>query len=151
MRGTILQVNISPGGIPKLPIAEGRVGALGIEGDSCRNTKYHGGPKQALLLISIEDIETLRRPGFPIEAGTLGENLTIQGIDMRAARIGDRFQAGEVILEITKPRQPCKTLDQVRPGIQKELTSGKGGFYASVLKGGLIRPGDIIAKVDHDV
>ena len=78
----------------------------------------------------------------------------------RSVRFADRFQAGEVLLEITKLRQPCRTLDLIRKGIQLELYDttpgaanwGRGGFYARVIEGGAIRPGDIIAKAeDPDV
>ena len=97
--------------------------------------------------------------GYAVYPGALGENLTTTGIDMRAVRLGDRFRAGEVILEITKLRKPCRTLDSIQKGIQSELydTSfnspiwGRGGFYASVIRPGIVRPGDIIAMADHGV
>ena len=101
----------------------------------------------------------MERQGFRTPPGALGENLTISGIDLREVRLGDRFRAGEVLLEITKLRKPCQTLDPIGRGIQNELYDsasgspkwGRGGFYAKVLQPGSIRPGDIIAKVDLDV
>lgn len=159
MKGVIQQINISRGGIPKLPIAEARVTAAGIDGDSWAHPRYHGGPLQALLLISMEDIEFLRTAGYDVYPGALGENLTIQGVDMRAVRLADRFRAGSVILEITKLRKPCRTLDVISPRIQAGLYDtkpgsdrwGRGGFYARVIQEGTIHSGDIIAKADRDV
>ena len=156
MQGVVLQINISPGGIPKLPIPEARITRRGIDGDSWAHPRFHGGPKQALLLIAVEDLEELKLAGFPVYPGALGENLTISGLPFRDVRFGDRFRIGDVVLEITKLRQPCRTLDKVRKGIQLELydTSpgaplwGRGGFYAKVITEGTIHPGAIIAKAD---
>ena len=112
----------------------------------------------------MEDIEDLRRSGFPVYPGALGENLTTTGLDMRAVRFGDRFRSGsgspdDFVLEITKLRQPCRTLNSIKKGIQTELFDrtpgsprwGRGGFYAKVIQPGIVRVGAIIAKADHDV
>jgi MOSC domain-containing protein YiiM len=93
--------------------------------------------------------------------GALGENLTTAGIDHKALRGGQRFQAGSVLLELTKVRVPCRTLDVYGPTIQAELydravkagdvTSPRwamSGFYARVVEPGRIIPGDIIRLVD---
>lgn len=164
LRGIIHQVSLSPGGIPKLAIPEAFAGPLGLEGDNQRNKKYHGGPLQALLLVSLEDLDFLRAAGFPVLPGDLGENLTIQGLDFRQLRSGMRFRAGAALLELTKLRQPCATLDPYnRPGhrIQPLLMDtlakagdpsspcwARGGFYASVLQPGPVRHGDILELAD---
>lgn len=152
MQGIVRQINISRGGIPKLPIPEAIVTTGGIEGDSWTHPRIHGGPQKALLIMSLEDIESLRQMGYAISPGSLGENLTVEGLDMRRVRFGDRFRAGTVLLEITKLRMPCRTLDSIKPGIQDQLYSttpgsslwGKGGFYAKVIEAGAIRPADVI-------
>ena len=104
----------------------------------------------------MEDLEALQALGYSVSPGALGENLTIRGIPFRDVRFGDCFRAGDIVLEITKLRQPCRTLDAIQKGIQLELYDttpgaphwGRGGFYARVLEEGLIRPGAIIAKAD---
>lgn len=154
MQGVVLQVNVSQGGIPKRPVSEGCVSVRGLDGDSWAHPRYHGGPKQALLLISAEDIEALKSLGYALYPGALGENLTVRGIPFRDVRLGDRFRCGGIVLEITKLRKPCRTLDAIGRGIQKQLYDttpgaplwGRGGFYARVIAEGVIRPGDIIAK-----
>jgi MOSC domain-containing protein YiiM len=164
MTGSILQINISPGGIPKRSIEEAVVTVEGIRGDAWAHPDIHGGPNQALLLITSEGIAELVAQGFPLYPGALGENLTIQGLDRRQMRRGQRYRAGEVFFEITKLRVPCSTLDVYGPGIQRALydaqvktgdTSslrwGLGGFYARVLAPGIIRPHDIITLVDQVV
>jgi len=164
MTGRILQVNISPGGIPKRPIAEALVTAAGIRGDSWAHPQIHGGPNQALLLITSEGIAELAAQGFPLYPGALGENLTTSGLDRRQMRIGQRYRAGEVFLELTKLRAPCSTLDVFGPGIQRAMYDaqvkagdpstprwGLSGFYARVLQPGVIRTHDIITLADQVV
>jgi MOSC domain-containing protein YiiM len=156
MRGAIHQINISQGGIPKRSIPEANVTVQGIQGDSWAHPRFHGGPNQALLLLSLEDIESLRQLDYCVYSGALGENLTTHGINMRDVRVADLFRAGEVLLQITKLRVPCRTLDSVKPGIQKHIYDtnpgtalwGRGGFYAKIIKPGVIRPGDGITKAD---
>ena len=87
MTGSIVQINISRGGMPKLPIPEGYVTPLGIEGDLHARPHIHGGPRQALLLICSEVIDQLIAEGYPLYYGALGENLTTRGIDRRIGQI----------------------------------------------------------------
>jgi MOSC domain-containing protein YiiM len=157
MTGTLLQINVSRGGIPKRVVAEGQVTSLGIEGDGHAHPDIHGGPRQAVLLITAEGIEELAALGFPLTYGSLGENLTTRGIGRREWRAGQRWRIGkEVVIEITKLRTPCQTLN-VYPGIQAAIYDalaktgdpsspkwGLSGFYASVVEPGGIRPGDEI-------
>lgn len=64
--GRVAQINVSPGGVPKLPVASAQVTAQGLVGDRQKNLKYHGGPDRALCLWSLEVIETLLAEGHPI-------------------------------------------------------------------------------------
>jgi len=163
MTGSVLHVNISPGGIPKRPIPEAYVTMEGIRGDRWAKPSVHGGPNQALLLITSEGLDELTAQGFGVFPGALGENLTTVGLERRQLRIGQRFRAGDVYFELTKRRAPCVTLN-VYPGIQKAIFDqlakdhdpasprwGLGGMYARVLEPGVIRPHDIITLVDQVV
>lgn len=161
----ILRINTSPGGVPKSPVEEARVEELGIVGDVQRNRKYHGGPRQALLLIASEVIDGLAAKGFPVYYGALGENITTAGLDQREWRAGQRYRLGEeVVIEFTKLRQPCSQLDPFGPGIQKELYDQRakqgdpasacwaaGGFYCAIVRPGTVRVGDTISLLPvHD-
>jgi MOSC domain-containing protein YiiM len=159
---SVLQINVSPGGIPKRPIPAGVVTSLGIAGDKQAHPLIHGGPRQAILIITSEGIDELKRQGFPLYHGALGENLTTRGLDRSWVRIGQRYRVGTVLLEITKLRSPCETLSPYGPGIQnavydQEVKAGNpasprwglSGFYASVLQAGTIHPGDPIQLVDE--
>lgn len=163
MTGSVLQINVSPGGIPKRAIPEGIVTVSGIRGDGWAHPDIHGGPNQALLLITSEGIDELVAQGFPLFPGALGENLTTAGLDRRRFRIGQRYRVGEIFVEITKRRAPCVTLN-IYPGIQRAIFDqqakdgdpaserwGLGGFYARVIRAGVVRPGDPIVLLDESV
>jgi MOSC domain-containing protein YiiM len=155
MTGRIIQVNISPGGIPKRPVAEAFLTPLGLEGDACAHPVIHGGPRQAVLVLCAEVVDELAAKGYAVFYGALGENLTVAGLDPRRFRSGQRYQAGEAIVEVTRLRRPCRTIAVYGAGIEQELFDraasegdprspkwGYGGVYASVVRAGWIRPGD---------
>ena len=156
MQGHVVQINISNGGVPKYPIPEAMISPLGVEGDKHAHPQIHGGPMQRVLLITMEAIEELRMQGFALEAGSLGENITTRGIDRRKLRIGQQFRIGQVVIELTKVRAPCKQLDIYGEAIHKAVydnaatkandtsspTWAISGFYASVVSPGAVRVGD---------
>ena len=164
VQGVVIQVNISRGGVPKRSIPEAQVTPTGLEGDACAHPQIHGGPNQALLIISAEAIDDLTERGYPLFYGALGENITTSGLDRTRIRLGQRYRLGSSIIEITKVRGPCSTLDVYGNTIQRELydksikagdaTSprwGMSGFYARVIEPGMVRPNDIIALLDQVV
>jgi MOSC domain-containing protein YiiM len=157
MTGAIVQVSVSAGGVPNHAIEEGTVTAGGIVGDGWRYP-FHGGPKRAILLITSEGIDALVQQGFPLYHGALGENLTTRGLDRLLLRLGQRFRAGQIVIELTQVRIPCDTLSVYGAGIQAAIYDalaqagdagspvwGLSGFYASVVEPGMVRPGDPIA------
>jgi MOSC domain-containing protein YiiM len=154
----VLYINISPGGIPKRPIPEGRVTFTRVEGDDWNDKKHHGWRDQALCLFSIELIEELKAEGYPLFPGALGENITTEGINYREVRLGDVYRIGnDVEVRISKIRTPCRTIAvygegimratydvEVRRGNVNSLKWGRSGYYAEVLREGIIRTGDAI-------
>ena len=160
MQGTIIQVSVSPGGVPKRAIPSAEVTPLGLVGDGHAHPAIHGGPRKAVLIISAEMMDGLAARGFPVFYGAFGENLTTRGLTFARLRVGDQIRAGDALLEITQPRGPCSALDIYGAGIQQEIydarvkaldhTSpkwGMSGLYASVVRPGLVRTDDIIAVV----
>ncbi|MDE3166208.1 MAG: MOSC domain-containing protein, partial [Acidobacteriota bacterium] len=73
MPGVILQVNISPGGLPKRPIPDAWVAPLGIDGDLHAHPAIHGGPNKAILIVAAETVDALTARGYPLFYGALGE------------------------------------------------------------------------------
>jgi MOSC domain-containing protein YiiM len=162
MQGVIVQVGISKGGLPKLPVSGGLIASLGIEGDRQAHPEVHGGPRKAVLLVSSEVVDELKARGYPLFYGALGENLTTRGIDFRRLRVGHRLRAGAALLEITEARGPCSALDVYGASIKAEIYDarvkagdadsprwGMSGLYASVAEPGAVRPDDIIVAVDR--
>jgi MOSC domain-containing protein YiiM len=161
---SILQINISPGGVPKRPIPRASVTTLGIQGDLHAHPAIHGGPSKALLLITSEGLEELSVSGFSLYPGALGENITTRGLDRRELRIGQRWRIGQIVVELTKVRVPCATIQiygahlpeaiydqKVKAGDAASTRWGLSGFYASIVKPGPIWVGDPIALLGEAV
>jgi MOSC domain-containing protein YiiM len=151
MAGMIVQVNISRGGVPKLPVMVAEVGEPGIAGDGHNEPpSVHGGPERALCLFALERIEALAAEGDPIFAGATGENVTVSGIDWDAVVPGTRLRLGaDVRIEITRYTTPCRTNARWFAGgdfnrMHHVLHPGWSRVYARVLTGGTIRPGDVV-------
>jgi MOSC domain-containing protein YiiM len=159
MTGTVVQVAVSTGGVPKLAIPIAELTDAGIVGDAWRYP-FHGGSRQAVLLMTGEGIDELVARGFRVFPGAMGENVTTRGLDRRALRIGQCWRVGDAEIALTRVRVPCATLDVYGAGIQAAMYDarvvagdgrsarwGLSGFYASVVRSGTIRPGDTIALV----
>jgi MOSC domain-containing protein YiiM len=114
------------------------VGRTNIAGDRQADLEFHGGSDKAVLAYSADHYaywcERLGNPDLPY--GGFGENLTIAGLDESQVCIGDTWQAGPVIFQITQPRQPCWKLSR-RWGIddlaRQVIQNGKSGWYLRVL------------------
>lgn len=149
----IVQINVSEGGVPKLPIGRVLVDELGIVGDKQRDLKHHGGPERALCLYAVELIEALRAEGHPIVAGGAGENLTLRGLDWSRLARGRQLAIGEVLAEFTDWATPCSNIAGNFAGGSFKRTSHKlhpgwSRAYARVLRGGLIVVGDRVNLVE---
>ena len=148
--GRVLQVNVSEGGVPKLPVDRAWVSTLGLEGDKHREYTVHGGPHKAVCLFGIEAIERIQSEGHPMEPGSAGENLTTTGIEWSLMPIGSRVCIGdELEVEISSPSNPCSTQ---RPNFSDGRFSrisidhhpSDSRMYARVLREGTVKPGDDI-------
>jgi MOSC domain-containing protein YiiM len=150
---------IETSAIWKEPIS-GRVAVRGvnIEGDDQADRAVHGGPDRALYAYAAEDTEWWERElGRELGPGTFGENLTLRGIDVTGARVGERWRIGTVVLEVTSPRIPCWKLARKMedPRFIKRFTqAGRPGAYLRIIDEGELAAGDeveIVERPDHEV
>lgn len=148
--GRVLQVNVSTGGVPKLPVPSARVTRMGLDGDRQRDETVHGGPHRAVSILGIEAIRRVAAEGHPIGPGTTGENLTTEGFDVSLLPTGTRLEIGDdVVLELLAPANPCRT---IRHSF-RDLRFGRLGVaahpadsrvYARVVVEGIVAAGDDI-------
>jgi MOSC domain-containing protein YiiM len=139
----LLQLNTSPGGMPKLPVARALVSKDGVAGDRQKNRKYHGGPDRAVCLFSVELYDWLRTEGIDLANGSVGENFTTRGIDLTALAPGRRLRVGQCLIEITDVRTPCRSLHRWEPRLMK-LMKGRSGWVAKVVGAAEVAAGDPI-------
>jgi hypothetical protein len=147
--GSVLGVFSSAGGVPKLPLDVAVVGSRGVEGDRQATRQHHGRVWQALCLWSADVIDELRAEGHPIAPGNAGENVSVRGIDWTALRPGVRISLGEVLAEVSAYAEPCVKnagwfVDGDYGRMSHDRQPGISRVYASVLRDGVIRPGDTV-------
>jgi ferredoxin-NADP reductase/MOSC domain-containing protein YiiM len=129
-----------------------RVGRLNLDGDGQGDRAGHGGEQRAVFVYQIESYrywqERLQRTDFV--HGQFGENFTIDGLPDDVVCIGDRYQIGTALFEVTQPRVTCYRVGirMNEPRMPSLLTSsGRPGFYFRVLREGEVGAGDEIVKV----
>jgi MOSC domain-containing protein YiiM len=146
-------------GIDKKPVG-GRVavGELGLAGDVQVNRKYHGGEGQAVYAYAQEDADHWAAElGRDLPPGRFGENLRTAGLDLTGAVIGERWQVGTALLQVTAPRIPCANFARFWdvPDLVKRFAAyGATGAYLRVLETGEVGAGDEVTVVErpgHDV
>lgn len=143
MPATLVQVNVSDGGMPKHPVLQAMVRTTGVDGDRQKTPKIHGGPDRAVCLYSEELYGWLREQGIDVVNGAVGENFTTRGLDLQRLSRGDRLRVGDCVIQITKIREPCYKLKRWDVDLP-ELIVGRSGWVARVVQEGLVRPGDRI-------
>ena len=151
--GTLASINLSNGGVPKRRVNGAIVSRLGLQGDAQDDKKNHGGPERAVCVYSLDKIRALQAEGHPIEPGTAGENVTVEGINWDLIVPGVRIKVGgDVVLEVASFTTPCKTIrasfaDGEFVRISQKLHPGWSRVYTRVLSEGQIRSGDPIELI----
>lgn len=123
-----------------------QIGRLGVAGDRQADLLNHGGADKAVLAYSADHYaywrQQLSLPEMPF--GGFGENLSIAGLDESGVAIGDQWQAGAVLFEVTQPRQPCWKMArrwQIPDLAAQVIRNGRSGWYLRVLKEGPLEAG----------
>ncbi len=147
--GTVTQVNVSTGGVPKTAIESAIVSPTGLFGDAQADRRHHGRPVQAVCLWSADVIAELAAAGHPIAAGNAGENITVAGIDWAALQPGARIDVGSVPMLISAHAIPCAKnaqwfADRNFNHILHDDNPGFSRLYAIPLGTGAIAAGDAV-------
>jgi MOSC domain-containing protein YiiM len=130
------------------------VGKTGLTGDGQSDLEHHGGPEKAVFAYAFENYTYWQKElGVPeITSGAMGENLVMEQITEESISIGDIFEIGEAVVQVSQPRQPC--WKPARRFKVKNLAlllqnTGRTGWYFRVLKEGSVEKGQSFTLVDR--
>src|SRR4051812_11125134 len=143
----------------KSPV-DGRVALRGVNlrGDDQADRTVHGGPDKAVYAYAAEDTEAWEADlGRALGPGTFGENLTVRGLEVSEAVIGERWSVGSALLEVAQPRLPCFKLG-IKMGdprfLKRFAQAGRPGAYLRIVREGDIGAGDrieVVSRPEHGV
>ena len=147
-------------GIWKSPIDSASVMVRGVnlDGDDQADRRVHGGPDKAVYAYAEEDYAFWKEAErLAVSPGLFGENLTVRGLELRDAVVGERWRVGTAVLEVAQPRLPCYKLgirmgDDEFPRRFEEV--GRMGAYLRIINEGVVAPGDaieVISRPEHGV
>lgn len=135
--------------IAKEPVTgEVAVHATHLEGDEQADPGQHGGPDKAVYAYAWQDLQWWSAQlGRPVPPGSMGENLTVEGLDLRGAVIGEHWRVGTALLQVSEPRTPCWKLgmrmgDAAFP--RAFAQAGRPGVLLRVLSQGSLQVGDSV-------
>lgn len=118
-----------------------------VASDKVVDRKYHGGVDKACYAFGTASYPIWEKlfPNVAVEFGMFGENLTIEGLDEKAIKIGSVYQIGEAIVQVSQPRTPCFKLG-IRFGDQTVLKYfielAFSGIYLRVIRDGWVKKDD---------
>lgn len=142
--GKIIAVNISEKkGTQKRNVHSARV----IEDYGLENDAHAGKWHRQVSLLSYEKIEAFKAKGAPVEDGAFGENLIIQGFDLKALPIGTKLRCNDVVLEVTQIGKQCHSGCEIYK-IMGDCIMPREGIFTRVLHGGTVSEGDEVRIID---
>lgn len=146
--------SVESSAIGKLEIEEVYLSFNGFEGDTVANPSFHGGPDRAVCLYPLEHYQlwetefdvSIQTPGF-------GENISILGMKEEQVFIGDTFQIGDAVIQVTQGRIPCSTIskfNQIDGLLKRVVETGYTGYFFRVMKEGIIKNNSRLTLVDRN-
>jgi molybdopterin adenylyltransferase len=142
-RGRIVALSVSTEkGVPKRNVDRARlIENWGLEGDAHAGTGH-----RQVSLLAVESIAEIRAFGLNVQPGDFAENITTQGLDLAARRVGERLQVGECLLEITQIGKVCHSRCSIYARVG-DCVMPREGVFARVIRGGTVRSGDSVELV----
>ena len=134
------------------------VSGVNLSGDDQADRAVHGGHDKAVYAYAWEDTLWWQEElGRALEPGNFGENLTLTGVDVPQAIVGERWRVGSALLEVSEPRFPCFKLG-VRMGdprfVKRFAAARRTGAYLRIVEEGDVGAGDAVDRLErpnHDV
>ncbi|HKY68233.1 MAG TPA: MOSC domain-containing protein [Acidimicrobiales bacterium] len=126
--------------------------ATNLAGDRQADLSVHGGPDKAVYAYPAVHYPAWRADGFAAEVGGFGENVTLDGVDEHAVLVGDVWQWGDALLQVSQPRAPCFKLalhagrKDVGP---RMIATGRCGWYFRVVREGTVPTAGALDLVDR--
>lgn len=121
-----------------------KISKFGLINDEQADKKHHGGADKAILAYSLENYQNFKdEMNLNLEFGSFGENFVISNLNEESVNLGDIYQIGEILVEITQTRQPCWKISKfLNSEILKQVVkNNRTGWYFKVLKDGEIESG----------
>ncbi|MFD2445659.1 MOSC domain-containing protein [Bacillus sp. CGMCC 1.16607] len=126
----------------------------GFVGDTVANTDFHGGPDRAVCLYPLEHYSQWEREfGHKINSPGFGENISILGMKEDEVFIGDTYEIGDAVIQVSQGRIPCSTIskfNQIDGLLNRVVATGFTGYFFRVLKEGTIKNDDLFKLVDRN-
>ena len=116
----------------------------GIEGDAHAG-KWH----RQVSMLGLEKIEGFRAKGAEVDFGAFGENIIVEGFDLRTLPVGTRFRVGDTLLELTQIGKECHTHCAIYHQVG-DCIMPREGVFCIVIEGGEVKPGDEIELIEAD-
>lgn len=143
--GKIIAVNVSEKkGTQKVNVHSAKV----IEDFGMENDAHAGKWHRQVSLLSYEKIEAFKEKGAPVEDGAFGENLIVQGIDLKELPVGTKLRCGDIVLEVTQIGKQCHSGCEIFK-IMGDCIMPREGIFTRVLHGGVVSEGDDIEVVEE--
>ncbi|MHC0035655.1 MOSC domain-containing protein [Pseudoneobacillus sp. C159] len=151
------QGSITPSAIEKEPVHEAFLTVNGFVGDEVAATEFHGGPDRAVCLYPLEHYSLWEKEFGVTLPGNFGENLSINGMKEDAVFIGDTYELGDSVIQISQGRIPCSKIskfNRIDRLLKRVVETGYTGYFFRVLKEGKVENSSelkLVSRNEHNV
>ncbi|MBB4825602.1 MOSC domain-containing protein YiiM [Sporosarcina luteola] len=140
-------------GICKEQIEEAFLSKDGFHGDGVADLRFHGGPDRAVCVYPFEHYAQWEEEfEQKLPRSTFGENLTVANMLENEVYVGDIYQVGEAVIQVTQGRVPCSTINK-RTGLplimKRMIDTGYTGYLCRVLTEGTVKSDSTITLVEQ--
>jgi MOSC domain-containing protein YiiM len=149
---------ITNSAIGKKEVNEAYLTVNGFDGDTVAATEFHGGPDRAVCLYPLEHYSVWEAEfGVKIKTPGFGENLSMVGMTEKEVYIGDTYQFGEAVIQITQGRIPCSKIskfNQIDGLLKRVVETGYTGYFFRVLQEGKVEKNSelkLLSRNDHTI